>query len=97
MADLNFDSTVNYQKIYIQGTVPMSVADPNIESTTTITHNLGYVPNVKVWFTNAAGQICPVLSDSFATYLFPLTSNFDFYSAYYQIYTNTLKIYFSVV
>jgi hypothetical protein len=63
MAELAFDTTVNYQKIYMEGSAALSIANPNARTTTSITHNLGYIPNVRVWFTNASGKICPAVGE----------------------------------
>lgn len=53
---LAFDSRLNYQKIAQQG--ELSLTGPS--GSTTIAHNLGYMPNVWVYFESNPGQVWPV-------------------------------------
>lgn len=55
----------NIQKVYIDNTgvatVPISGFPPDIYSTVmTISHGLGYIPNVRMWYEPVAGQIWPL-------------------------------------
>ena len=91
MAELTYDSRVNYQKIYLNGSVSLSVANPNSTATTTIVHSLGYYPNVSVWFTDANGNIAPAVSDA-GSYLYPVTSAFGTRACYYTVGTSSITI-----
>ena len=51
-----FNSANNYQKIFTQGTVPISVSGGSTGSTATITHNLGVIPKIRAFF-NSSNQI----------------------------------------
>lgn len=90
MAELNFDSRLNYQKIAQEGSFGVSVADPNFDVTTTINHALGYIPVCKVWFTNASSEICPASSSSFSL----INAAFDNRACYFTITTSSLRIVF---
>lgn len=92
MAELNFDSRVNYQKIYLQDTVALSVADPNSTAAATITHPLGYIPNVRVWFTNGGGNISTAVTDAAGSNLYPLTSDYTHYACHYTVTSSALTI-----
>lgn len=52
---INFNSNNNYQKIWMQGVV----TDSGVGSTTDVTHNLGYLPNVRVYFEAFANEVWP--------------------------------------
>lgn len=95
MAELNFDSRVNYQKVYLNDTVDLSVANPNSSTSTTITHGLGYIPNVRVWFTNADGRISTAISDAGGSNLYPVTTAYANRSCFYTVNSNSLIITFS--
>jgi len=49
-----FDSRLNYQKI-------VSQSDSTISGATTITHSLGFKPNVWVYFESNSGQVWPAI------------------------------------
>lgn len=51
---LNTDN--NYTKLYLED----FINSPAIPSTTTVTHNLGYAPQVMAWYTFASGARLPV-------------------------------------
>ena len=95
MAELNFDTTVNYQKIFDQDSYPATINSPNFESVNTIFHLLGYVPNVRVWFTNAAGEISTAVHTGFGDALNAggITTYLDF-ACNYEVYSNRLVIRF---
>lgn len=90
MAELNFDSRLDYQKIYLSDSFSVSIANPNFQKVASITHPLKYVPQCKVWFTNAVGEVCPASSDVFGS----LFSNFSGYTCYYTISSTALKVTF---
>lgn len=90
MANLNFFTGVNYQKIFLSGSFDSSIANPNVHTITPITHDLEYEPNCRVWFTNASGLICPATPSGFDGHL----TAFIGYSCWYQIYNTTLVIFF---
>lgn len=92
MAELTFDSRLNYQKIYLEGSVNLSVANPSTRTSTTITHNLGYIPNVRVWFLNGDGKISTAVSDAAGSNLYPLTAAYTQQSCYYMANSTTLTI-----
>lgn len=91
MAELTFDSRVNYQKIYLNGTVSLTVSDPSSSNSTIIVHGLGYYPNVKLWYTDANGNIATAVTDA-GSYLYPVTSAFANRGCYYTVNTNSLTI-----
>lgn len=92
MAELAFDTTVNYQKIYLEGSAPFTVADPDKSSTTVIAHNLGYIPNARVWFTNASGKVCPAAGAIIDALIAGTTTDFAVYKCWYRLSTTTLSI-----
>lgn len=52
-----FDSRQNYPKIYLQNVV--TATTKAADTTFTITHSLGYVPNFKIYFESFSGQVWP--------------------------------------
>lgn len=53
---INFDSRLyNYQKIAFQGEIPVTLTSGS-GFTTTVTHNLGYVPRVRAFFQHYTSQ-----------------------------------------
>lgn len=95
MAELAFDSRVNYQKIYIDGSVPLTVATPSSSTSTKITHGLGYIPNVRVWFTNGDGNISTAVTDAAGSNLYPVTTAYTQQSCFYTVNSNTLVLTYS--
>lgn len=57
---IKYSSGYNFQKIFTNGSFA------NTSGTTTITHNLGYVPNVRAWFTS--NNSSPFPSNSLLSY-----------------------------
>lgn len=55
-----FDSRLNYQKIIDEDVVTLAGGTFNTVSTETITHNLGYKPNAKVYFEAFTGEVWPL-------------------------------------
>ena len=94
MAELAFDSTVNYQKIYLEDSVPLTIANPAQITTAPILHNLGYQPNVRVWYTNASGKICPAAGAIVDSLISGTTSDFALYQVHYTVSTTSLKLIF---
>lgn len=94
MAELIFDSRVNYQKVYIDSSVQLSVANPEFKTSTTIAHNLGYIPSVRIWFTNASGKISTPITDAAYTNLYPVTTDYNNKSAYFTVDSTNLVITF---
>lgn len=93
--DFSFKSDVNYQKIFLNDNVTVSTS--TFPVTTTITHSLGYKPNVKVWLLNSSGALVPAIGvrSIIATLEFPtdgiVTLLSDRYCNY-QITDTTLVI-----
>lgn len=56
---LNFDSRLNYQKIFTSGSVSITFGFPG---TATIDHNLGYKPKARLWIETASGALVPAIS-----------------------------------
>lgn len=105
MADLNtesgkvqFSTGFNYQKIFVQDTTTLTLANPSVEVTHTVAHSLGYYPVVKVWFTNANGYICEAVNDNAAGNGIPgfSTSGSEFI-LYYYVFTNQVIVHFNRV
>lgn len=92
MAELVFDTRDNYQKIYLDDSVTLSVANPNTSTSTTISHNLGYHPNVRVWFTTASGYISTAVSDAAASALNFLNSEYTNRACHYKTTTTGLVL-----
>lgn len=93
MAELAFDSRLNYQKVFLNDSVTLTVADPNQRASTTITHSLGYIPNVRVWYTDANGDIATANADA-GNFLYPVTTIFKNRFCYYTVTTTGLTLYF---
>lgn len=55
-----FDSRNNTQKVYLQDVVSFSAGTAGAQQTIPIAHNLGYTPNVKVFFEAFSGEVWPV-------------------------------------
>lgn len=55
---LYFDSRANYEKIVVQD---VTTVIPSFLTDTFVTHNLGYVPNYKVYFESLPGQVWPTI------------------------------------
>lgn len=55
-----FDSRLNYQKIFMQGELSFSAGTLGSTQTRTVTHNLGYTPNAKVFFESFSGEVWPM-------------------------------------
>lgn len=55
LSNLHFDSRLNYQKVATQGVYTVPAA--TLLGTQTITHNLGYKPNVRVYNEMKPGQV----------------------------------------
>jgi hypothetical protein len=55
-----FDSRKNYQKLFMSGT--QSATSLGSDNIFTITHNLGYTPNFKIFFESVSGQVWPQIS-----------------------------------
>lgn len=53
-----FNSLDNYQKVFLSNTFTVS----GTGGTTNITHNLGYAPNVKIFFESVSGQVWPQIA-----------------------------------
>ena len=51
---LLYASKYNYQKIFLKGTVALSVGAGTTGTSTLITHNLGYVPKIRAYYYNLA-------------------------------------------
>lgn len=87
-SNIYFDSRLNYQKIAFQDEVTIPAA--TITQTDTITHNLGYKPNVRVYVESYPGEVWP------ATYG-GITGNYWDYSfsmvqSEVKVYDNTVDI-----
>jgi hypothetical protein len=95
MAELEFDTRVNYQKKYLDGSADLSVANPSASTSTTITHNLGYIPNVRVWFLNGDNNMSTAVTDAAGSNLSPITSAYTQRSCYYKVNTTSLVITFN--
>lgn len=94
MADvINFDSSNTYQKESIAATQTVTVTPGNSYEEVTINHNLGYRPNVEVWFQTVSGYWTPA-SNSLDQNLYPVTSEFAQRTLFYAVYDNTLVIRF---
>lgn len=55
-----FDSRLNYQKVERYGELSFDPGTFGSTQTRTITHNLGYTPNVKVFFEAFSGEVWPL-------------------------------------
>lgn len=65
--DKIFDTSFNYMKIAEKGTRTDSI--PNATPTTVvISHGLGYIPSVRVWFDPAAGKKFPIGTGLYSTH-----------------------------
>jgi hypothetical protein len=58
----NFDSRQNYQKIFYQQMYTVSSPGSGVRGQLTIPHNLGYIPNYKIYFEAFPGQVWPSIS-----------------------------------
>ena len=94
MAELGFSTDVNYQKIYVEGSVNLSIANPLSRTSTTIFHNLGNTPNVRVWWLDGSNRMVPAFGGIVGGTLLTSVSAFTDLSCYYEIYPNSLKVYF---
>jgi hypothetical protein len=72
----NFDSRRNYQKVFKENVVTLN--NPGVGNTGTypITHNLGYVPNYKVFFESLPGQVWPLFGPGDSIWLYDLTHQY---------------------
>lgn len=52
-----YNSNNNFQKIFMSGTTSISVAAGSTGYSSTITHNLGYIPSIKAFFINGNNQV----------------------------------------
>lgn len=95
MAELAFDSRVNYQKIFINDSVNLTVANPNSATTIAISHGLGYIPNVRVWFLNGNNEISTAVSDAVGSNIYPLTSAYTQRAVVYTVNASNLVLTFS--
>lgn len=89
-----FTTEYNYQKIAFKasGTVVVPNNTPNY-STTTITHNLNYIPSVRVWFDPASGRRFPISDEDYIDDL-SFTSENNSVVARAYLTTTTLVIQF---
>ena len=55
---IQFDSRLNYQKVYKQGTTATTTG--LADEVTTIPHSLGYTPNVKIYFEAFTNEVWPL-------------------------------------
>lgn len=75
---LFFDSRSNYEKIYKQDVVSLA---PSTGSFTDIGHNLGYVPNYKVYFESLPGQVWPMIAGGTQNlWLYNVAQQYELYS-----------------
>lgn len=84
-----FDSRVNFQKIATEGESTYSPGTFGSQTTVTITHDLGYIPNAKAFFEPIDGEVWPLNAGG--------TSNqflYDFNQdeAWLEIYSNRIDI-----
>lgn len=61
-APTQFDSRLNYQKIFRQGVLTYSPGTFGVTEVQTVAHSLGYSPNAKVWFEAFTGEIWPLIA-----------------------------------
>lgn len=54
-----FDSRANFQKIYVADVSTFTGGTFGASQTNTITHNLGYTPNAKIWCESFTGEVWP--------------------------------------
>lgn len=63
-ASKQFDSRFNYQKIFVKSSQVDSIADSGstggLPVEVTITHNLDYIPSVRVWYDPGNGRRFPI-------------------------------------
>jgi hypothetical protein len=52
-----YNSNINFQKIFIEGTTNINVAAGSTGYSATITHNLNYIPAIKAFFLNGSNQV----------------------------------------
>jgi len=98
MADLStgkvyFDSSQNYQTIVQEGSQDVTIVPTTGQTLTTINHNLGYYPHVRVWFLNGSQNMCEPLNettDDAFSFNFP---EFDGFRCYFYVSTTQLKVY----
>lgn len=57
-----FDSRKNYQKVLQTQTLTLNNPGSGLTGVQTITHNLGYIPNYKIFFESLPGQVWPSIS-----------------------------------
>jgi len=88
-----FDSRKNYQKVLQQNVVSLSSPGAGMVGTYTVNHNLGYVPNYKIFFESLPGQVWPSISGGAQDIWFYDTAHQ--YECYGVINSTTLTISYS--
>jgi len=87
-----FDSRQNYQKIDLSDVVSLANPGAGNTGTHTITHDLGYAPNFKLFFNSLPGQVWPsIAGGSGDAWLYNSGSQ---YEAWGVANSSTLTIYF---
>lgn len=87
-SEVYFDSRLNYQKIAYEGELTIPAA--TITLTNTITHNLGYKPNVRVYNEALAGEVWPAnFGGGFSNYWYYDTKMVE---TEVKIFDNTIQI-----
>ena len=90
-----FNTDYNYQKIALSGSGSVVVANntPNYAATT-IAHNLGYIPSVRVWYTPDNSKRFPISQEQYVDDS-SFTSEVNLVVARAYLTTNNLVLEFS--
>lgn len=58
--NIQFDSRINYQKLYSEGELSFTAGTFGASETNTVTHDLDYQPNAKIYFEAFEGEVWPM-------------------------------------
>lgn len=67
MTELSAGSQTNYQKIYLNGSLSITLdGSLTFNNSNKVTHSLGYIPNFRVWYHETGDdELVPVFGQSF--------------------------------
>lgn len=86
----NFDSRLNYQKIFMSGDIDITAN--TYPATASVTHGLGFKPNVRVWMETGGGRLTTMYPNNVSAIPATKIEDADVSGCGFSVDTNNLNI-----